>query len=73
MPHLPRPVRRLAVALSGIALGLMAGIGAVYAPEKIGLNPDYSGSTQTRKLLTIAYYTTGGLIAGLVAASLDKK
>jgi uncharacterized protein YcbK (DUF882 family) len=25
VPHLPRPVRRLAVALSGIALGLMAG------------------------------------------------
>lgn len=59
--------------LTGAALGLTAGIGAVALPEKIGLNEQYSNATNKTKVLTVLLYLTGGLVAGAVHTMLERK
>ncbi|PWV49093.1 hypothetical protein [Chitinophaga sp. S165] len=59
--------------LTGAALGLMAGIGAITLPNKLGLNEKYSNKTGKTQLLTLGLYVTAGLIAGVVHKLLDKK
>lgn len=51
---------------AGAALGVAAGLGAVYLPDKVGLKKKYSAKTTERAAMTIAYYTLGGVTAGLV-------
>lgn len=51
---------------AGAALGLAAGLGAVYLPDKIGLRSRYAAKTNTRAAMTIGYYTLGGVAAGAV-------
>lgn len=46
-------------------LGLSAGIGAVILPKPLGLNPSYSSRTVQTRIMTVAWYTLGGLVAGL--------
>ena len=50
----------------GTAMGLVAGLGALYLPEKLGLNPEHSNKTIQTKILTVSLYTIGGYIAGKV-------
>lgn len=50
--------------LRGTLLGLAAGIGGVVLPKHIGLTNSYSNRTTTTKILTVAIYTLGGIIAG---------
>ena len=57
---------------TGAALGLAAGIGAVYLPDKIGLKKKYSAKTAQRAAMTVAYYTLGGVTAGLVYSLMAK-
>jgi hypothetical protein len=57
----------------GLLLGLGAGVGAVLLPKPMGLNPAYSSRTTQTAIMTIALYTLGGLVAGLVIEALDKK
>lgn len=52
--------------LTGAALGLMAGIGALALPGKLGLNKEYSNETGKTQLLTLGLYVSAGLIAGIV-------
>jgi hypothetical protein len=59
--------------LSGAALGLMAGIGAITLPNKLGLNEKYSNKTGKTQLLTLGLYVSAGLIAGIVHKLMDKK
>jgi hypothetical protein len=59
--------------VSGALLGLAAGVGAVALPEKMGLNEEYSGATTRTKILTVALYVAGGLVAGAVQQMLEKK
>src|SRR3954471_12316356 len=45
----------------GAGLGLIAGIGAVVLPPYLGLGRAPRGLTPRVKLMTVAYYTLGGL------------
>ena len=58
--------------LTGAILGAAAGVGAVYLPDKIGLRSRYAAKTPQRAAMTFAYYTLGGVAAG-VAYSLIAK
>lgn len=56
---------RARAPLAGLALGVAAGLGAVYLPPVLGLNAQLTTRTRTTGLLTVALYTVGGLAAGL--------
>jgi len=51
--------------LTGALLGVTAGIGAVALPKPMGLDDAPSNRTTQTKLMTIGWYTFGGLIAGI--------
>lgn len=57
--------------MQGTLLGLAAGIGAVYLPKPLGLNPAPSNRTIETKLMTVALYTIGGLVAGITGKLLE--
>ena len=59
--------------LTGAALGLAAGIGAVELPGKMGLNEEYSNATPKTQALTLLIYLTGGLVAGAVHSFFERK
>lgn len=50
--------------LTGAALGLMAGVGALALPEKLGLSNKHSNATRETQLLTLGLYVAAGLVAG---------
>jgi hypothetical protein len=58
--------------LAGAGLGIMAGLGAVYLPEQVGLDPDHTAATDPKKWITIGLYTLGGIIAGAVIKRLSR-
>lgn len=64
-----------ATATSGTGLisGLLAGIGSVELPKYLGLNDRPVASTDQKKVMTIAYYTIGGIVAGLIYKGIKKK
>ncbi|MBD2770447.1 hypothetical protein IC235_21385 [Hymenobacter sp. BT664] len=51
----------------GLLLGLAAGVGGVVLPGPLGLGEAPSNRTPQTRLMTVAWYTVGGLVAGLVA------
>ena len=51
---------------TGIALGLLAGIGAITLPGPLGLGTEPTERTPQTKAMTVAWYTIGGIIAALV-------
>lgn len=55
----------------GAGLGLAAGLGAVTLPGPLGLGTAPSARTTVTQALTVALYTTGGLIAGSLYRALD--
>jgi hypothetical protein len=57
----------------GALLGAAAGFGAVYLPKPLGLNEAPSNRTTETKLLTVAWYLTGGLVAGIAATFFESK
>lgn len=59
--------------LAGTILGAIAGVGAVKLPGRLGLNEDNTAATSNKKVLTMALYTIGGLVAGLVTRRLAYK
>lgn len=63
---LARPENALA---AGAALGLAAGIGAVILPGPLGLGEEPSSRSPETKLLTVAWYLAGGVVAGLLRQS----
>jgi hypothetical protein len=54
-----------AVVRGGL-LGLAAGIGAVTLPGPLGLGSDPSNHSNATRVMTVAWYTLGGLVAGSV-------
>ena len=56
--------------LKGLVLGVAAGVGAVYLPGVLGLKSSHSNRTNETKLLAVAYYLVGGLVAAGVIAAL---
>lgn len=59
--------------LRGTLLGLAAGIGAVYLPKPLGLNPAPSNRTFQTTFMTIVLYLAGGLVAGAAGKLLENK
>jgi hypothetical protein len=59
--------------VTGAALGLAAGVGALFLADPLGLDQEYSNATTKTQVLTIAIYLAGGIVAGLVARQLKKK
>jgi hypothetical protein len=57
----------------GLLLGLAAGVGGVILPGPLGLGEAPSARTPQTKLMTVAWYTAGGLVAGAVAQALRKR
>jgi hypothetical protein len=57
----------------GLLLGLAAGVGGVVLPGPLGLGEAPSARTPQTKLMTVAWYTAGGLVAGAVARALRKR
>jgi len=57
----------------GLILGSAAGVGAVFMPQKMGLNNAPSDRTMETKILTVLWYTLGGLAAAGVMKVLRKK
>lgn len=53
--------------LRGGALGLATGIGAALLPPKVGLGHQPGEQTPTTQIMTVAWYTIGGLVAGVAA------
>lgn len=65
------------VIAKGTGLGLAAGLAAVLIPPKTALPESTTSRTTATKIMTVAWYTLGGLAAGLVIAAItpapDKK
>lgn len=61
------------VWLRGTLLGLSAGLGAVYLPKPLGLGSQPSGRTPATKLMTVAWYLAGGLVASAALKFLEKR
>ena len=59
--------------LKGSALGLTAGLGAVFLPKPIGLNERHSNKTQRTQLLSVLYYFAGGVVSSAVMKLLNRK
>ena len=55
----------------GAGLGLMAGLGAVALPGPMRLGSAPTARTAGTQALTVALYTTGGLVAGSLYRALD--
>ncbi|WP_294210145.1 hypothetical protein [uncultured Chryseobacterium sp.] len=49
-----------------IASGLLAGIGAVALPKKMGLDHDPVAETTEKKVMTVAYYLFGAVVTKLI-------
>ena len=50
--------------LAGTLLGLAAGVGTAFLPERLGFGPQPGQRFPLTQLLTVAWYTAGGLAAG---------
>ncbi len=57
----------------GLVLGLAAGIGGVVLPGPLGLGEAPTNRTPQTQLMTVAWYTLGGLVAGATARALRKR
>ena len=60
------------VLVRGALLGLAAGLGAVYLPKPLGLDESASSRTAETKLLTVALYFTGGIVASGVSKLVER-
>jgi hypothetical protein len=56
----------------GLLLGLAAGLGGIFLPNKMGLDDAPTSRTTTTQLLTIGYYVLGGLVAAKVTRALSR-
>lgn len=57
----------------GAILGLGAGIGAIALAKPLGLDDHFSNTSVKTKVLTVAWYVVGGLVAAAVINLLAKK
>lgn len=55
----------------GSALGLLAGLGAVYLPKPLGLHTEPSNRTANTRYMTVGYYLLGGVIASATICMLQ--
>lgn len=62
---------RKAVRTTG--MGLLAGLGSVFLPGKMGLITSPTTRTNKTKAMSTAYYLLGSWVAGMVAQTLNNK
>jgi hypothetical protein len=62
-----------ATLLKGMLLGLGAGMGAVSLPKAAGLDETPTNFSNRTKLMTIAYYIVGGLVAAATINAIEDK
>ena len=55
----------------GVLAGTAAGLGAIFLPKSLGLNPKYSSKTLKTTAFTTGLYLIGGLVASAVAKKLE--
>jgi hypothetical protein len=56
---------------TGAALGLIGGLGAVALPPVVGLGRQPHHRTPWTQVMTVAWYTLGGAVAGVVGDALE--
>ena len=59
------------VVARGLALGLLAGVGALLLPRPMGLGDPPNAHNPATQLMTVAWYVVGGLTAALVMRGID--
>lgn len=55
------------------ASGLLAGVGAIALPQKLGLNSEPVAGTNQKKVMTVAYYLFGAIVTKLIYDKISKK
>lgn len=65
--------RRKSLLEKGAALGIAAGLGALFLPKPLHLNEEYSNRTTRTQVMTVAYYLIGSLVAAALMKQLRKK
>jgi hypothetical protein len=65
--------KRKYLIIRGIGYGAAAGFGALKLTRPLGLKNKPVARTDKTKVLTVAYYTIGGLIAAITMKALRKK
>jgi len=56
--------------VAGLGLGVLAGLGAVYLPSRIGMSTQPTDRAAPTRAIAVALYTAGGLVAGAVYGAL---
>ena len=51
---------------SNLTSGLLAGVGAIVLPKKMGLNENPVASNNKKKIMTVGYYVFGALVTKFV-------
>jgi hypothetical protein len=62
-----------ATLIRGALLGIGAGLGAITIPQRLGINNAPVSTTTKTKVLTVAWYLLGGLVAAATINLLDRK
>ena len=57
----------------GAALGVLAGVGALFLPQKLGLGAPPKSELLSNQVMTVAWYVLGGLAAAWTAQCLAEK
>ncbi len=55
----------------GVLLGLAAGLGGIFLPEKLGLGDAPTNRSLTTQIMTVGYYVLGGVVAAKTAKLLS--
>jgi H+/Cl- antiporter ClcA len=64
--------KRKTILQKGTALGIAAGLGALFLPKPLHLNEAYSNRTTRTQVMTVAYYLIGSLVAAALIKRLQK-
>lgn len=59
--------------IRGTLLGLAAGLGAVLLPKALGLDEEATAHTTKTKILTVAWYLIGGVVAAAAINGLERR
>ena len=65
--------KRKSILERGAALGIAAGLGAIFLPKPMHLNEEYSNRTPHTQVLTMTYYLVGSLIASALMKKLRSR
>jgi H+/Cl- antiporter ClcA len=64
--------KKKSILEKGLALGIAAGLGAIFLPKPLHLNEEYSNRTTKTQVLTLTYYLVGSLVAAALIKRMQK-